>query len=134
MQLVVSIEIAWRSPVLALPPSIGAFSGIAYGPGSLSSAYVNVAGYRVCVPGTVMNGIPMGPPFQSPDPKSAWAPVAAPMVFTYVEEFAATGNRSTGAFQILSAGRTWHVPPLPVIVCALKAHRNPMQENNAKVW
>jgi hypothetical protein len=29
MQLSVSIEMTCRSPVLALPPSIGAFSGIA---------------------------------------------------------------------------------------------------------
>ena len=44
MQLVVSIAIACRSPVELLPPSIGAFSGTAYGPGSLSSAYRNVGG------------------------------------------------------------------------------------------
>ena len=38
MQLVVSTAIAWRSPEELLPPSIGAFSGTAYGPVSLSSA------------------------------------------------------------------------------------------------
>jgi hypothetical protein len=38
MQLPVSTAIACLSPVEALPPSIGAFRGIAYGPGSLSLA------------------------------------------------------------------------------------------------
>jgi len=37
---------------------------------------------EVCEPGTVTKGIPMGPPSHIPAPKSAWTPVAAPMVLT----------------------------------------------------
>src|SRR5262245_21461439 len=110
MQLVVSIAIACRSPPEPLPPSIGAFNGTAYGPGSLSSSYRNVAGYFVCAPVTVTNGMPIGPPFQVPDPKSAWKPVAAPMVFTIVVEFDSTGSVSTGVFQMLLAGSTVQGP------------------------
>jgi hypothetical protein len=35
---VVSMTMTWRSPVPFGPPSIGAFAGTGYGPGSLSSA------------------------------------------------------------------------------------------------
>ena len=65
---------------------MGAFSGTAYGPGSLSSAYRKEAGYLVWVPGTVMNGMPIGPPSHRPEPKSAWNPREAPIVFTSVTE------------------------------------------------
>src|SRR5436190_14292947 len=101
---------ACRSPVELLPPSIGAVNGIAYGPGSLSSAYENVAGYFVCVPGTVMKGMPIGPPFHVPDPKSAWTRVFAPIVLIMDDEFESTGSVSTGVFQMLSAGSTGHEP------------------------
>src|SRR5437867_1435192 len=57
-----STEITCRSPVLFGPPSIGALSGVAYGPGSLSSGHVKLAGYWVCMPGTVTYGMPIGPP------------------------------------------------------------------------
>jgi hypothetical protein len=82
VQLPVSIAIAWRSPELLLPPSMGAFNGTAYGPASLSSAYVNFAGYIGCDPGTTMYGIPIGAPLYSPDPKSAWTVFVAPIVLT----------------------------------------------------
>ena len=76
---------------------------------------MNVAGYFGCVPGTVMNGMPIGPPSQMPAPKSAWKPLVAPMVVTIDAEFASTGSVSTGVFQMLSAGNTGHDP---IIGCA----------------
>src|SRR5438477_10274073 len=60
-----------------------------------------------------MNGMPIGPPFHVPDPKSACRPVPAPVVLTIDEEFDRIGSVSTGVFQMLSAGRTEHDP----IVC-----------------
>src|SRR5436309_2726064 len=110
MQLSVSIAMACRSPVLWLPPSIGAVNGTAYGPGSLSSAYVKVTGYLVCVPGTVTNGMPIGPPLYRPAPKSACRFLVEPMVVTQLEELVETGSWSTGVFQILSAGWTGQLP------------------------
>src|SRR5262245_2652831 len=60
-----------------------------------------------------MNGMPIGPPFQVPDPKSAWKPVFAPIVLTIVVEFARTGSVSTGVVQMLFAGSTRQTP----IIC-----------------
>jgi hypothetical protein len=39
-----------------------------------------------------MYGIPIGAPAYSPEPKSAWTVLLAPMVFTHVAEFAAKDN------------------------------------------
>src|SRR4029450_12038473 len=113
MQLSTSSAIACRSPVELLPPSIGAFNGTAYGPGSLSSQYKNVAGYFVCAPVTVTNGMPIGPPSHTPAPESACNPRDTPIVVTIELELDRTGRVSTGVFQMLSAGRTEQLP----IVC-----------------
>src|SRR5687767_12514177 len=94
----------WRSPVLFGPPSIGASGGIGYGPGSLSSAYSKLTGTRCCDPGTTTNGIPIGPPSQVPEPKSAFRPVLDPMLLIQEAEREWTGKESTRAFQTLSAG------------------------------
>src|SRR5437868_711631 len=59
-----------------------------------------------CVPATTTNGIPIGPPWNAPDPKSATSGLSAPMVATYVFEFGSTGRRSMGVFQTLLAGNT----------------------------
>jgi hypothetical protein len=45
-----------------------------------------------------------------PEPKSACTVFAAPIVVTQLAELAEMGNWSTGVFQILSAGRTEHLP------------------------
>ena len=74
---------------------------------------VNASG----VPGTVTNGMPIGPPFHVPAPKSAWNPVLAPIVATIDAEFGSTGSVSTGVFQMLLAGNTEQVP----IVCCASA-------------
>src|SRR5947208_10100096 len=50
----------------------------------------------------------MGPPSQSPDPKSGCAVWPAPIVATYVFELGSTGAVSTGAFHTLLAGNTAH--------------------------
>ena len=64
-----------------------------------------------------MNGMPIGPPFHVPAPKSAWKPVLAPIVVTIAAEFESTGSVSTGVFQMLLAGSTGQVP----IVCCASA-------------
>ena len=112
----VSTAIAWRSPLDPLPPSIGAFSGTAYGPG-IALVVVGERGriLRSACPGTVMNGMPIGPPSQMPAPKSAWKPLVAPMVVTIEAEFASTGSVSTGVFQMLLAGSTGQAP---IVGCA----------------
>src|SRR5262245_21843495 len=101
---------AWRSPAASRTLSIGAFSGPAYGAVSLSSQYRNVAGYFVCVPGTVTNGMPIGPPSHRPAAKSAWKPRLAPIVFTIELELERIGSVSTGVFQMLLAGNTVQPP------------------------
>ena len=72
---------ACRSPSDWRPPSIATFFGIGYGPLSDSEAYWNATRDFACVPRTTVIGIPIGPPSQSPEPKSAcmWssAPIAA---------------------------------------------------------
>src|SRR5947209_4696670 len=52
------------------------------------------------------NGIPIGPPSQVPEPKSAWRPVSRPIERISVAEFAATGSLSTRRFQGLERGKT----------------------------
>lgn len=59
------------SPSLVSPPSIGALCGIGYGPGSLSFEYSKDMGTGE-VSETTINGIPIGCPSQSPEPKSAF--------------------------------------------------------------
>src|SRR5581483_7621320 len=56
--------------------------------------------------------MPIGAPFQSPEPKSACTVAAAPIALTYVAEFGSSGSVSTGVFQTLSAGRIWQPPTL----------------------
>ena len=55
-----------------------------------------------------MIGIPIGPPSQSPEPKSActWSPT--PIERTIASESAATGSLSTRLFQRFEAGKTGH--------------------------
>ncbi len=55
-----------------------------------------------------MIGMPIGPPSQRPDPKSAWTLSPAPIDPTIAEEFLATGSASTRLFQTLEAGKTGH--------------------------
>jgi hypothetical protein len=54
--------------------------------------------------------MPIGPPFQVPDPKSACIRTPVPIVFTSVAELVATGRWSIGVFHTLSAGNTGHPP------------------------
>ncbi|GIH17879.1 hypothetical protein Raf01_60510 [Rugosimonospora africana] len=61
-----------------------------------------------CPAGTVVTGIPIGPPSQVPDPKSACTAALAPMLATSVEEFEATGSLETSACHTLSAGKIEH--------------------------
>src|SRR5919201_2826069 len=51
-------------------------------------------------------GIPIGPPSQRPEPKSACTPVFNPIERIIVAEFAATGSLSTRRFQAFEAGKT----------------------------
>ena len=53
-----------------------------------------------------MIGIPIGPPSQSPEPKSAWTLSPAPIAATIAAELGATGSLSTRWFQGLVAGKT----------------------------
>src|SRR5438552_10296831 len=73
---------------------------------SLSSAYSNDTFARGVLRVTTSNGIPIGPPSQVPEPKSAWRPVSRPIERISVAEFAATGNLSTRRFQGLERGKT----------------------------
>jgi hypothetical protein len=90
----------------SLPYSIAGFFGIGYGPGSLSSAYRNVTPVFFCAGVTRLYGMPIGPPFHFPEPKSGWSPVPAPIVAMIAVEFAATGSESTRSFHGLSAGKS----------------------------
>src|SRR5688500_19745242 len=93
-----------RSPVEFGPPSIGGWSGIGYGPGSLSSAYRNATGFSGWFAETTTYGMPIGPPSQNV-PKSGWRFLVAPMKFTYVEEFGWTGYPEMSVFHGLSGGK-----------------------------
>jgi hypothetical protein len=57
-----------------------------------------------------MKGTPMGFPSHVPEPKSGWTAEFGPIVLTQAPDNAATGNWSTGVFQMLSAGSTLQVP------------------------
>src|SRR4051794_15092926 len=50
--------------------------------------------------------MPMGPPSQRPEPKSAWTLVVAPIEATIAAESAATGSASTRWFHGFEAGDT----------------------------
>src|SRR5690348_2779383 len=54
--------------------------------------------------------MPMGPPSQVPEPKSACTCADRPMAATYVAEAASTGRWSTGVRQMLPGGATSHPP------------------------
>ena len=92
----------------AAPPSIGASGGNGYGPGSLSSSYENDTGTRGCVPGTVVYGMPIGPPSHVPEPKSAFSPAVAPMLATQPADCGWTGRADTSACQKESGGVMGH--------------------------
>jgi hypothetical protein len=51
------------------------------------------------------DGIPIGPPSQRPEPKSAWTSCMAPIELTSVRESLRTGSLSTGLFHKLDAGK-----------------------------
>src|SRR5262245_47287122 len=98
--------IAWRSPSEERPPSILTLRGIGYGPRSDSSAYSKETRLFFCFLPTTVIGIPIGPPSQSPEPKSACTLPFAPIERTISFEFAATGSVSTRWFQGLDFGKT----------------------------
>src|SRR6188508_2899117 len=87
---------------------MGALAGTGYGPGSLSSAYSNATGTRGCVPGTVVYGIPIGPPFHVPEPKSALRPAPVPMLETQPPDWGWIGRADTSACQNESVGVSVH--------------------------
>ena len=99
---------ACRSPSEPRPPSIATFLGIGYGPLSDSGAYSKETRTFGCEPRTTVIGIPIGPPSQRPEPKSAcmWSP--APIAATIRSESGATGSLSTRWFQAFVAGKTGH--------------------------
>src|SRR6185295_4624207 len=73
---------------------------------SLSSAYSKETFARGVVRVTTSNGIPIGPPSQVPEPKSAWSPVSSPIERISVAEFGASGSLSTRRFQGFERGKT----------------------------
>ena len=90
------------------PPSIRTPAGIGYGPRSDSSAYSKrTALFGWLLPTTVI-GIPIGPPSQRPEPKSACIVFVGPIAATVAADPAATGSASTRRFHGLSAGKTGH--------------------------
>ena len=97
---------ACRSPSDWRPPSIATFFGIGYGPLSDSEAYWNATRDFAWVPRTTVIGIPIGPPSQRPEPKSACMWSSAPIAATIRSDSAATGSLSTRWFQGLEAGKT----------------------------
>ena len=108
MQLSRSTISACRSPSDARPPSIATFFGIGYGPLSDSSAYSKETRDFACPLPTTVTGIPIGPPSQRPEPKSACMWSSTPIAATTRSEFGATGSLSTRWFQGLEAGKTGH--------------------------
>jgi hypothetical protein len=64
------------------------------------------------VEGTTVKGMPIGDPFQVPEPKSGWSGELAPIAATIVCEFDATGRFVTGVFHTFDAGSTVH-PAMP---------------------
>src|SRR4051794_24372718 len=59
--------------------------------------------------------MPMGPPFQRPEPKSACRPVFAPMLAIYWPERTAVGSAAMLRFQMLLAGKTGQGPPATAV-------------------
>ena len=96
---------AWRSPSASGPPSMETSSGIGYGPASLSSSYSKSTVDSGVEESTTVIGMPIGPPSQRPEPKSAWTWRFAPMALTIRFELLRMGNLSTRLFQTLSAGK-----------------------------
>src|SRR5262245_53545103 len=96
-----------RSPSELGPPSIFAFFGTGYGPGSLSSAYSKETRTPAVPAGTVVMGMPIGPPSQVPEPKSACTAEPLPMLATSLAESPRTGSLETSACHTLSAGKIW---------------------------
>ena len=82
--------------------------GIGYGPRSDSSAYSNVTVLLRCALPTTVIGMPIGPPSQRPEPKSACIVFVAPIAATVAPDPAATGRVSTRRFHALSAGKRGH--------------------------
>src|SRR5262245_63301696 len=83
--------------------------GIGYAMRSDSSAYPNATRERGVFLDTTSNGMPIGPPSHSPEPKSGCRPVPAPIDWIICAEFAATGSESTRWFHAFEAGKTGHV-------------------------
>src|SRR5215217_9302577 len=52
--------------------------------------------------------MPIGPPSQVPEPKSARIPAPGPIADRYAPERGCTGSRDTSACQTLSAGNSGH--------------------------
>ena len=70
-------------------------------------------GTRGCVPGTVMNGSPIGPPSQVPDPKLACNGSVMPMLAIYASDRTCVGSAAMFRFQMLSDGKIRQLP-MPV--------------------
>jgi hypothetical protein len=77
---------------------------------SLSDPYWKLTFTPVCPAGTAVTGMPIGPPSQSPAPKSACTAFAVPMLDTYAAELAWTGSPLTGACHTLLGGKMAHAP------------------------
>ncbi len=69
---------------------------------------MNERATRGWLPGTVVYGMPIGPPFHVPEPKSAFRPAVEPMLATQVDDCGSTGSDETSACQNESAGVTGH--------------------------
>jgi len=80
-----ALDAAKRVQVVVVPARIGA-------PESLSSACSKSTDESGVVESTTVIGMPIGPPSQSPDPKSAWRRRLAPIEFTIVPESSRTGS------------------------------------------
>src|SRR3990172_8864635 len=76
-----------------------------------SSAYSKETFTRGVRAETTVIGIPIGPPSQSPEPKSAWRCLSEPIEATIAAEPGATGSVSMRRFQKLSAGKTGQARP-----------------------
>ena len=97
---------------------MGGSAGIGYGPGSLSSSYSKVTGTIGCPAPTATNGMPIGPPFHRPLPKSAFNPEPEPILATKASLFAWRGSAETSACQKLSLGKEGQpatVDPEPIV-------------------
>src|SRR5690348_4755216 len=84
-------------------------AGMGYGPLSDSSACSNETPDRGVVLVTTSNGMPIGCPAYSPEPKSGWSALVEPIEPISCAELEATGRVSTRWFQGLSAGKIGHL-------------------------